>query len=1169
MYTTIKKYCEDDSSDNGLLLIDSPTGSGKTYSVLNFIYDACMDDRYKDRKIFFVTTQKKNLPKDDLREKFKKDGRLDVFQEKFLFIDSNIDAIINGYNDSVERNIPNELKKLDEYKKFSDTVKVLKKYRDNQGYSDMKSIVGPLMDELRSKSEPAFRKAISTMLSHKANNVKEKLQLIHTEKEWQWVGQLYPGVFISERQIIFLSMDKFLLRNATPLEPSYMFYNSKYMDKAIVFIDEFDATKDTLLKSIINSSLQGKVDYIYLFTNIYNALMTKRFPASLIRASEQRKKGPYGKQSLQSIIDGVKERAKKIHDDYALELSHRTILEENESMNKNFLFQDHQYHSILDSNKSFVTVEKNDAESINEIRFTKDRPKYETANVHNLLGTLRGFINYFRVAVNILAINYTQCKLERRKKDEDEFTMESAVRSVLSEFSLSERYIDFLTSEILVSNRKNKGQIQGSTYDLSFYENGFRYYAFEDEARHDMHSTIMMYSFQNTPEKLLLKFCDRAKVIGVSATASVDTVIGNYDLRYLKHKMQGAFCKVSLEDKERMQEAFKNSTKGYQNVQIRTELIGAETVEEYSKDSWRNIFDDEEICQYVFNTLKQDTYEFERGDSTYNQRRYYRIAKAYKEFLSHDDIKSFLCVLTKHPKKGDRILSSDKLYEVFRLISETTVGVYNKNSIVILTSEDFDIEKDKLSDRLKNGDKIFVISVYQTIGAGQNLQYPIPAEVKANLVHINSFPQREQKDFDAIYLDKPTNLLVYLGKELEEEDFAKYLYQVEFLQECAEVSGQEAYALIKKAFICYVTGNSPDRFYTKDLYKTGSVISLATRTIIQAIGRICRTNMKNKTIYIYADSGITSVMDETVADNILLNPEFESLLNECKKSKLPDNSTFSYYNAGELTSKRVYKFIMNLLQEDWDEKRISRWKDLRKLVLEHPTCDKNYIDSDFIASQFYVELPDVGNKLYYKQERDFNNVQIGFEKTNEIPNEVSEESARLKTLMGIPGVKEYFIKNGWAPEFKCNKYIMAPMLFQNVYKGALGEVIGKFIFETRYEVNLSDIEDPEIFERFDYRVTGTDIYVDFKHWQEATEADSIKQLSKIREKAVLCKAKCVIIANIITGESNYNVRKTEENGFDIIIIPALIKCSDGKYAGSIDAYNVIKECIQKYGDTYQ
>jgi hypothetical protein len=88
----------------------------------------------------------------------------------------------------------------------------------------------------------------------------------------------------------------------------------------------------------------------------------------------------------------------------------------------------------------------------------------------------------------------------------------------------------------LVSAHKYKGEIQNTDFDLSFYQKGFRYYAFEDDYAHDMHSKIMMYSFQITPEKLLLRFCEKAKVLGISATATIPSAIGNYDINYLAEK---------------------------------------------------------------------------------------------------------------------------------------------------------------------------------------------------------------------------------------------------------------------------------------------------------------------------------------------------------------------------------------------------------------------------------------------------------------------------------------------------------------------------------------------------------------------------------------------------------------------------------------------------------
>lgn len=46
-------------------------------------------------------------------------------------------------------------------------------------------------------------------------------------------------------------------------------------------------------------------------------------------------------------------------------------------------------------------------------------------------------------------------------------------------------------------------------------------------------------------------------------------------------------------------------------------------------------------------------------------------------------------------------------------------------------------------------------------------------------------------------------------------------------------------------------------------------------------------------------------------------------------------------------------------------------------------------------------------------------------------------------MLRIPGVRSLFEKNGWACSFEVNDYLMTPALWNNIYKGALGEVVGK------------------------------------------------------------------------------------------------------------------------------
>ena len=62
MYTAIKNYCEN-GRKNGLFLMDMPTGFGKTYNVIKYIFDASIDEKNHDKRYFFITTLKKNLPK--------------------------------------------------------------------------------------------------------------------------------------------------------------------------------------------------------------------------------------------------------------------------------------------------------------------------------------------------------------------------------------------------------------------------------------------------------------------------------------------------------------------------------------------------------------------------------------------------------------------------------------------------------------------------------------------------------------------------------------------------------------------------------------------------------------------------------------------------------------------------------------------------------------------------------------------------------------------------------------------------------------------------------------------------------------------------------------------------------------------------------------------------
>ena len=205
------------------------------------------------------------------------------------------------------------------------------------------------------------------------------------------------------------------------------------------------------------------------------------------------------------------------------------------------------------------------------------------------------------------------------------------------------------------------------------------------------------------------------------------------------------------------------------------------------------------------------------------------------------------------------------------------------------------------------------------------------------------------------------------------------------------------------------------------------------------------------------------------------------------------------------------------------------------------------------------------DKYYYTQEEDFNSVSVSFYPDQTHPLQVSERGTKLNEMMGIPGVRSLFEENEWATSFVPNDYIMTPTLWNNIYKGAIGEVVGKYLFETVSKVKVTEITNPDDYELFDYAVDGTSVYLDFKNWHEGFTANREETLQKIAEKAQKCGASCVIVANVIAA-GEWNVRETDILDVHIVEIPCLVREVDGKVGYDRNAWDVIQRCLYVYKD---
>ena len=1147
MKQAIVNFCK--AMDTGLFLLDMPTGFGKTYSVLDFMVDNYDSPEFKDKKIFFVTTLKKNLPDKELREHFAKRGKAGDYDKYCLRIDANVDMVVEKLEELYRaRKIPPTITMKQEFKDLHGSVKLLNEYGDKKcelkGTS--RDIINVLCksaeDVIRKQQEGAFRRVIESELKQ-FKTPKEKLKNIANNPDYQWIGELYPAVYTREKRIFFMSIDKFFLGNTTIIEPTYSFFNNDITKNAIIFIDEFDATRDRLLNQIIRRGLENHIDYLGLFYRVYASLNTREFPAELTTASKLQQayldehknaKNPVG------IIEGFGDVFDETYKHYAMQYSFKIEEDSRGDRSRNFIFNDLQFHSIFEGENAFIDINTDLKARQNWLRFTKRRPTEKDGGVLSLLASVKGCLTYFQNGIRNLSFNYKNHKNEDERSRDDDYTLENAIESVLTEFHLSREQIRYLKSIVMgdqVKSKKDKKDCNGKMslkyFDCSVYNRGFRYYDFIDDPNHSMRSEIQLFDFQDSPERILLHLSEKAKVIGISATATLDTVIGNYDLEYLQRMLQDKFYVMPESDKRRLQESFRTFVANYDKVNIHVEPVFCSADD---RAELAEIFDGNEAFINMYAEKLTTTFE----GVEYAKNNFIRVVKVMKLFILNDSVKSFLCLTNKLPQENKGLFDI-KLLEDFAdaIIKFYGIkGLKGKNLLYSINSEGYDAKRAKVVQRLSNGEKIFVISSYNTVGAGQNLQYKAP--VNAMIVAVNNYDRGDlEKDFDCIYLEKPTNLLVNVDskKGIEAEDLVRFVYQMEFLMERGEVSRKAGIAVIKDAFICFNGGLT---FSGKkgEPYKTDSVNNFAIRTLIQAVGRICRTGLKNPDIYIYVDDTILRDYDFSSVEQRMLNPEFAELVKVGKAyfngqaNKNLDVAVME--NCARILALKAMQ-IINELKRNWTDDSIDYWKALRELCLMRPTLSRKNVEYNSQYQLVYMCAPGEITSYSYEQEGDYNNnINIKFD--GSLPQKMSEDEVHLKEIMQIPGVKELFEKHGYATSFVPNEFILTPPMFNNIYKGALGEVVGKYILEQYAGVTLQEMS-PEHFELFDYTL-GNGVYVDFKLWKETMTVSAEEEKKNIQAKLDKCGGKRAVIINIML---DHNMQITSSDHGRIIEIPYLYR----------------------------
>ena len=1097
MRELLNRYCLNDKNDTGLLLLDMPTGTGKTYNVIQFIKDYLREN--KEKKIFFVTTLKKNLddPCKDLLNALNDDAELcdSVFR-----VLSNKEDAIQKFGDIKKRITQSEIKNSDEYKSFNALVSV------NAGadaYGDV---------------ELKFRKLIGSVLSRHFRTKKEKLNAIKNDKDWQWVGELYPVVFSDEKRVFFVTVKKLINQFDTIVEKSVRLYESPIFKNSIVFIDEFDATKKDIQDVIVQEGLDKGIDFVKLFRDIKICLDNHNTIPSNIFDNVENK--PSHKRALEKNI--------KIFDDIEEE-NHLLLNYKSDGFEEKryILFSDLTNTCYTTENKD-VTVKYHKERNINQLQLVPKEKKDRT--LYDALDKIRGAISHFTRFVSILAYSYYQNKNKANKQQEGksygEFTEFHALDTVLDSLHLQDETFRIIRNMALKNRFRayKKKKADELKDDLYFYASGFSHYDFMDDYSHDTKTIIRKFVFEETPESIMYDICTTSKVIGISATATLPTVLGNYDIDYLEWKLGDRFVKPTIQDRQRLKKDFEEQTKGYDQVKTIVELTDTNSDE---CPNWGNVFTDSDLI----NEAHRITHPNDEK-KLYIEIRYYRAVLAFKQFIDND-IQSYLALFSRGVNPID--FDYEILLTLFRYYAQEKNKKFNDEMLVSIDSNEFDNKKKNIIDALSAGERRFILSTYATLGAGQNLQYKIPSNRKNDVVQINKLRTKKEMDIEGIYLDKPTSIINKCGGD--EKNTINRVFQMEYLHQVKNISWETKMKEITNPYR-YIDISNPKISYNLTYNELQDFRVCATKTIVQAMGRKCRTNYRTKKIYILTDSELGEVLDEKTLlhENRMFNREMDELAKKFTLVKQQENEPNRIIEIAKEDAIRSNKRIQNLLtrsfNNSWNNEDKQLWQNMREYVLKHPTLsEEEWRKSPF--KKHYITFGKPLSQYYYSQTEDFDLIQIISENSISGANCVSAQDANLTTVLSkFKLLNELFDKQGYAKEFAPNDHIMSPPLYQNIYKGALGEAIGKEIFN-HFGIPLEELDNDE-YEMFDFKVKGRPIYVDFKYWKESARFSANDYYEKVKTKVEKCNdAKTVIIANV-RDTDNDNVNTTQCGSFKII-----------------------------------
>lgn len=1174
-----------------------PTGIGKTYNTLAMIVQAVVlgiqkeleGKSFRPQLVLYVTHSV-----DNVRESFQscihqidRDGRFskkqkEVLKALFLRVPSNADTLLDllECNKEVVINIL-KLFRIGERSSLGKDVHELMHKKDLekdlagsasfQGMSDVRKDVQESLVKLASECYSRLIEYIQK------NQLGDDPVFIEGEK-LSLISRLIPGVRIERRmvRVLFMTTKKFL----HGIQQSKGKYHPAYDigGKVLVF-DEVDRQLQEILGHLVS---MPRVDILTRFRSLLANLSQYDFCS----------KPQY--QGIKKIFSSYVDKLDSFSKEYDMRCSFD--LDEKLTTNKGniALFSDKMTTHHTSINKK-LRLDFGEDENQHIITSDGDGREFKEQNKFpRFLNRLDRLVGPELYSVVRKASAVYRDNMEKNRSSAGTLSMSNAVSpsqaiaSILSQVNLYTLYDQVVKNLIQCVGR----QRSKSHSAANVHTRGLR--VIEVDHFHQAFDNVFFYNegYQVSPTGMLADWVEAgACVLGISATAECESVLNNFDMAYLKDRLGELYRELSHEQRQVFGDYFCQE-RDYRKNGVSITADSQQEDVAFLKDrlqSWNSTaYDLDQILASLVEVEAIDRFHYQWVS---------KLCKAIQRFVSQPDNRYMMAFLNRSIKP--------ELAKFLRWFVDDLAKSAGMQVKIVPVIDSWFLKKGSFDSEViahleKNSGKLIAITTYQTMATGKNPDYKFNRELEGDTLCQVGRRLEERTDIDTLYLESPTNMINISGEpENTTTDKLLLLSYPLFMQERGSLTRKEVHSWSLDVIRGTPSFRLCNQLKSKYYHNTADWRASVYRLLEQAVGRTARTSMKRRNILLMYDHALVPILALDSRNSVLFSHEYTAIVEHAKslypKGVSPateDNELRRQINRAILHHGRSQSKINRFLEamRGGSNQEIAKsWKDLRQYVLKKPAL----VDPP-VYGEYYVESPEPDGYDFkklkseggcdgygvknMKRESDYDDY-LFFSDLEHPVQRVSAQEARLPLLERNEVVRELFQKNGWPLKWPDNaRYILTPSMFTNIYKGALGEEVGKAVL-SQYGFSLKELP-LEHFEKFDAVLDfgGCSVCVDFKFWNierwrslpdEVSEKTMCATSRKIREvslsRLVICNAIGSEKDPICYFDADFSpIDKEFSHSATIVAIPALIDENSARIVAS--AMSELTEWLCKVKD---